>query len=126
MDNKLDRGLFAFAADTDADVFTGYPEVAGFKGDHETGRDAAAAINEKIGRLKRLVRDAIAASGAEGLTPEECAEKTGIPRVSVQPRFSELKLLGVIVPSGVRRTNPSSGKSAVVWIAIEPVQGEAA
>jgi hypothetical protein len=125
MDRSIDRVLFGEPIDEDPRT---YPDAAGFKGEHETGRDAAADINKKLGRIKRMVRDAIAASERKGLTPEECAHVTGEPRVTCQPRFSELKSQGVIVPSGERRTNPSSGKSAVVWVMTEygpPAQGGA-
>lgn len=92
-----------------------YPDAAWFKGEAETGREAAEAVNEKLGRLQAMVQDAIRGTGPLGLTPEEMAERSGLPRASVQPRFSELKRKGVIVDSGHRRRNPSSGKRAVAW-----------
>lgn len=96
-----------------------YPHAAGFKGTAETSREAAEAIASKLGRLQRMVAEAVMAKGAYGLTPEEMAEQHNIDRVSVQPRFSELKLKGLIVDSGRRRSNPSSKKKAVVWVAKE-------
>ncbi|HWV12556.1 MAG TPA: hypothetical protein VN110_04605 [Sphingobium sp.] len=96
-----------------------YPHVAGFKGTAETSREAAEAIAPKLGRLQRMVAEAVKARGAYGLTPEELAEQANIDRVSVQPRFSELKIKGLIVDSGRRRSNPSSRKKAVVWVAKE-------
>jgi hypothetical protein len=96
-----------------------YPNSAGFKGAAETGREAAEAIAPKLGRLQRLVLDALKARGAYGLTPEELAAQREMDRVSVQPRFSELKAKGLIVDSGKRRSNPSSRKRAVVWVLAE-------
>lgn len=100
---------------TPADLMT-YRDLPGFKGEAETGRDAAADIAPKLGRLQRMVRDAVTNRGSQGLTPEEAADILGLDRVSVQPRLSELKAKGVVVDSGLRRTNPSSLKRAVVWV----------
>ena len=93
-----------------------YPNAAWHKGEAETGREAAEAINKKLGRLQRQVFDAVKVRGANGLTPEEAADLLSIDRVSVQPRFSELKAKGLIADSGKRRVNPSSRKRAVVWV----------
>ncbi|WP_085810712.1 hypothetical protein [Sphingomonas sp. TZW2008] len=95
---------------------TTYPDTPGWKGVFDTGRDAAAAMAPKLGRLQRLVRELVAARGPQGLTPEEAANMSGQDRVSLQPRFSELKAKGAIVDSGMRRQNPSSRKRAVVWV----------
>ena len=96
-----------------------YPHSAGFKGPAETSQEAAEAIASKLGRLQRLVFDAVKARGAYGLTPEEMAGTHNIDRVSVQPRFSELRAKGLVVDSGKRRSNPSSRKRAVVWVLAE-------
>jgi hypothetical protein len=96
-----------------------YPHSPGFKGSAETSRQAAEAIAPQLGRLQRLVNDAVKARGTYGLTPEEASEVLGIERVSLQPRFSECKAKGLIVDSGRRRLNPSSRKRAVVWVALE-------
>lgn len=96
-----------------------YPHSPGFKGTAETGRQAAETIAPQLGRLQRLVREAVKARGHYGLTPEEACDVLGIERVSLQPRFSELKAKGLVADSGRRRLNPSSRKRAVVWVAIE-------
>ncbi|WP_080572809.1 hypothetical protein [Sphingobium yanoikuyae] len=96
-----------------------YPHSAGFKGSAETGRQAAEAIAPQLGRLQRLVQDAVQARGSRGLTPEEACDVLGMERVSLQPRFSELKAKGLVVDSGKRRLNRSSSKHAVVWVAKE-------
>ena len=96
-----------------------YPHSAGFKGAAETSREAAEAMAPKLGKLQGLVLEAVKARREYGLTPEELADRREIGRVSVQPRSSELKAKGLIVDSGKRRSNPSSQKRAVVWIARE-------
>lgn len=96
-----------------------YPHSAGFKGSAATSREAAEAIAPKLGHLQNMVLAAVKSRGAYGLTPEELAGSRDIDRVSVQPRFSELKAKGLIVDSGRRRQNPSSRKRAVVWVAKE-------
>jgi hypothetical protein len=93
-----------------------YPDLPGYKGEAETGREAAAAIAPRMGKLQRLVHQMVTQRGSQGLTPEEACDMSGEPRVSLQPRFSELKAKGAIVDSGMRRANPSSKKRAVVWV----------
>jgi hypothetical protein len=122
----FDRDLFGHVAEAESSALAIYPDAAWFKGEAETGREAAEAIAPKLGYLQNLVRDAIASRGPNGLTPEEAVDECGKDRVSLQPRFSELKAKGVIVDSGLRRRNGSSGKRAVVWVLPEfgPKQDE--
>jgi DNA-binding Lrp family transcriptional regulator len=94
-----------------------YPSEAGSKGSAETSGDAAASID--CGRLQRMTLRAIREAKRAGRTSEEAAQRLDLPRVTVQPRTSELKAMGLIRDSGMRRTNASSGKRAVVWIAKE-------
>ncbi|KQS04513.1 hypothetical protein ASG11_09850 [Sphingomonas sp. Leaf357] len=93
-----------------------YPDQPGFKGEAETGREAAAAIAPHLGRLQRIVLGVVTDRGALGVTPEEAGEVLDMARVSVQPRFSELKAKGQVVDSGIRRINASSRKRAVVYV----------
>lgn len=103
-----------------------YPNAPGWKGTAETGREAAAAIAPKLGRLQRLALDLVSARAAQGITPEEACDLSGEQRVSLQPRFSELREKGQIVDSGRRRQNPSSRKNAVVWVLPQYKQEDAA
>ncbi|WP_085810152.1 hypothetical protein [Sphingomonas sp. TZW2008] len=96
--------------------FETYPDRPGFKGDSETGREAADAMKECSGRYRRMALDLVKQRQAQGILPEEAADLTGVPRTTLQPRFSELRAQGLIVDSGMRRRNPSSGKKAVVWV----------
>lgn len=116
MNDLYDRELRASAAGGYSSPGAIYPNTAGFKGSAETGREAAEAINAKLGPLQSLVLRKLRERGPYGLTPEECAELAGLGRVSLQPRFSELKAKGLIADSGKRRVNSSSRKRAVVWV----------
>lgn len=95
-----------------------FPDAPGWKGPHETGRDAAGAIAPKCGRLQRLTLDVIRAAARNGLTADEASAALRLDRWSIQPRISELRAKGLIVASGLRRRN-ASGKNAVVWVAVE-------
>ena len=116
MSDLFDREFHASRAGGYSSPGHVYPNTAWHKGAAETSREAAEAINKKLGGLQRRVFDAVAARGANGLTPEEAADLLAESRVSVQPRFSELKAKGLIADSGQRRVNPSSRKRAVVWV----------
>ena len=98
---------------TDQD-FTIYPAYPGAKGSSETGHEAAAAIAPITARLQRAALAAIRDAGAAGLTTCELADMLGFERSTIQPRTSELRVLGRIVDSGMRRRNPN-GKRAIVW-----------
>lgn len=94
-----------------------YPNEAGSKGPAETGPEAAADVD--CARLQRLVLGSIRRAQKAGRTAEEVANALQLPRVTAQPRTSELKAKGLIFDSGQRRINRSSGKRAVVWVAKE-------
>jgi predicted transcriptional regulator len=102
-----------------------YPSEPGFKGDAETSREAAEAMQSKCGRLQQIAFCHIRAAGASGYTADELAEAMGMDRWTVQPRTSELKAKGLIVDSGQRRRNVT-GKRAVVWTLPEYKQEQAA
>ena len=92
---------------------TGYPDAPGHRG-VETSVQAAEAVLPGLGRLQKLVLDAIAARAALGATADECATLLGLDRWSVQPRTSELRRKRLIVDSGLRRRNETR-KNAIVW-----------
>ena len=93
-----------------------YPDAPHGRG---TGSSVRAAI--EIADLARTIRGkaerALRDLGSYGATAEELAGRLGYPRVSVQPRISELRAVGKGRKSGRRRRNPSSGKMAAVWVA---------
>lgn len=88
-----------------------YPIMPGAKGADGTSQDAAIAFQPCASRLRLAALKWLARLG-EG-APLEVVEKSGIARESLQPRFSELRRLGLVEPTGERHTNPS-GKSAAV------------
>ncbi|WP_260482371.1 hypothetical protein [Sphingomicrobium flavum] len=92
----------------------GYPHTPGHRG-VDTSIEAADQLARKLGRLQRMALEAITRAGAAGLTADELAERLDMDRYSIQPRTSELKRMGKIVDSRLRRKN-CTGKSAIVWV----------
>lgn len=90
-----------------------YPRAPGFK-ERTTSRDAARAAESGAETLRAEAFAAIAAAGERGLTADECAADLGRGVLSVRPRVSELRNLGKIAPSGLRRRN-ESGAGAIAW-----------
>lgn len=78
--------------------------------------EGSGAASARLGPLQRLSLTAITAVGHGGLTAMETSTATGRGTSSIQPRISELRRKGLVVPSGQRRRNPS-GKTAIAWIA---------
>lgn len=101
-----------------------YPDAPGHRG-VETSIAAAADIAPKLGRLQRLAAETIRAAGPFGLTADELAERVELPRWTIQPRTTELRIKGLVVDSGMRRPN-CTGKAAKVWVAPEFQRSEAA
>jgi len=92
-----------------------YPETPGRRY-VDTSVAAADAIQHKLGRLQRIALRAIENAGVRGLTTDELAAVLDMDRYSIQPRTSELRLLGLIGDSKQRRPNRSR-KMAIVWVA---------
>lgn len=51
-----------------------------------------------------------------GITVREAALLIGEDNDNINPRFSELRVAGLIRDSGVRRLNAHSGKKAIAWV----------
>lgn len=98
-----------------------YPDDPGAKGPDGTSQDAADAIAPNVPRLRRVAMLALARLGEA--TPLEVVAVAGVAREALQPRFSELRVMGLVEPTGTRRRNPS-GKYAAVLRLTE--QGKAA
>jgi hypothetical protein len=94
------------------DLFT-YPFAAGYT-ERSTSKDAADQI-EKSGRAKSLREKVLAFfdAGHEG-TSEVVAEIMGEPFQAIQPRISELRKQGKVIPSG-RRERMDRGGMGHVW-----------
>lgn len=95
---------------------SGYPYEPA-PGQTDTSVAAARSIASATGRMQRMVWLALCEIGKRGATAEELARRLNMTRYAVQPRTTELKLLGLIRDSGARRPN-ASGKSAIVWEAV--------
>jgi hypothetical protein len=99
------------------DLFS-YPDGPGFK-----ARDTAQAAAEDAAETATLLRARALAvlERSNGLTADEVAGRMGASILSIRPRISELTRLGKVRDSGERRLNVS-GKSAVVWAAVQPAR----
>lgn len=91
MSQKSPRDLFAYAEQ--------YPNAPA-QGVTETSRAAAALIAHEFTELQELVYKSLQ---AEPGTFKEVMVRIDRPRENVQPRFSELKLLGLIFGTGEKR-----------------------
>jgi hypothetical protein len=78
----------------------------------DTSIDAADRIAPETELLRNLVLDALKSGGKTVHETADMLERT-VP--AVQPRFSELRKLNLIVDSGDRRLNAASGRNAIVW-----------
>jgi DNA-binding MarR family transcriptional regulator len=88
-----------------------YPHLPGAKGTDGTSQEAAIAIAPRVTHLRSLALKALARLGEATMLEAVCV--AGVERESLQPRFSELRTMGLVEPTGYRRPNPS-GKSASV------------
>lgn len=90
----------------------------------DTSIDAAAIAATKASLLRRLVITTLCGH-PENLTVDQTCAITKRPRYSLQPRFTELRKLGLIRDTGERRFNVS-GARAIVWRAVYLDQQEKA
>lgn len=88
-----------------------YPHEPGHKGTDGTSEAAADAIAPSVPRLRLIALRTLARLGAA--TVLEAVAASGIAREALQPRFSELRAVGLMEATGERRRNPS-GKAAAV------------
>lgn len=93
-----------------------YPYEPGAKGltiaTHGTSADAAEAMAPSRKRLHLIALHTLHELGAAA--PFEAVAVSGVKGAAQQPRFSELISTGMIEPTGERRRNPDTGKSAAV------------
>lgn len=88
-----------------------YPDTPGAKGPNGTSQEVAKAISGKVKALRYLALRTLHLLGEA--TVLETVASAGVSRESLQPRFSELRVMGLVEATGSRRRNPS-GKSAAV------------
>jgi hypothetical protein len=91
-----------------------YPDNPGAKGPDGTSQDAAEAIAPSVPHLRRVAMLALEQLG--DATPLEAVAVAGVPREALQPRFSELRAMGLVEPTGARRRNPSGKYAAVLCL----------
>jgi DNA-binding MarR family transcriptional regulator len=89
-----------------------YPAIPGAKGPDGTSQDAAEAIAPCVTHLHHIAMCALDRLGEA--TVLEAVAAACMTRESLQPRFSELRALGLVEPTGARRRNPSGKKAAVL------------
>lgn len=93
-----------------------YPTTPGYKATAtETSRTAAAAVRPTV-EMQR--QDCMEHLNQCDLTADEVAQRLGRSVLSIRPRISELNAMGRVTATDARRRN-GSGKSAVVWRAVE-------
>lgn len=88
-----------------------YPQTPGAKGTDGTSQDAAEAIKPCVSYLRRVAMRSLDKLGEA--TVLEAVAFAEVNRENLQPRFSELRAMGLVEPTGARRRNPS-GKGAAV------------
>lgn len=91
-----------------------YPHTPGVKSDDRTARDAADRTEPTVAARHARILAALAGAGPTGLTADECAVKIGVRWDQLRPRFSELRKLGRIVPTGEERAS-AHGNPMMVW-----------
>ena len=92
-----------------------YPIAPGYKVSG-TSQESAQRIAPQVKGLRAKVLASLSNHGPA--TPDETAERLGLSILSIRPRFSELKEIGLIEETGKRRRN-DSGHSAEVWRAVQ-------
>ena len=95
----------------DAEQAAVYPHSPAHTSD-DTSIAAAEDLKDRVSALRRSVLDIVI---EHPCTVHECAALMGLPVPTVQPRFSELRTLGLITDTDDRRVNATSGKKAIVW-----------
>ena len=93
--------------------FDRYPHKAGHRG-VRTSKQSADEINPQLSRLKKMIIIELEKVFPEGLTGSELAKRTKRNLLTIRPRTTELKLLGLITDTEKTRKN-DGGKSEIVY-----------
>ena len=89
-----------------------YPENSGAKGPDDTSLDAAKAIEPRASYLRQIAMCSLDRLGEA--TVLEAVAFAEVARESLQLRFSELRAMCLVEPTGARRRNPSGKRAAVL------------
>lgn len=96
-----------------ADRYPHQPAASGLSAmTFATSEEAANAIASTVTCLRLLALRTVDRLGTA--TSHEGCEAANLPRDSLRPRFSELLKMGLLEPTGERRRNRETGKSAAV------------
>lgn len=90
-----------------------YPHVAGHRG-LGGSIEAAEVITPNLPHLQGAVLGALEQAGERGATGDEIAAALGWDKYRVRPRTAELRKLGRIMDSGLRRRS-DAGIASIVW-----------
>ena len=93
--------------------FDKYPHKAGHRG-VRTSIKSADEINPKLRRLQKMILIELEKVYPEGLITSELAKLTNRNILTIRPRTTELKLLGLIIDTETTRKN-DGGKSEIVY-----------
>lgn len=98
---------------TFADLRRLYPEFPGFKA-AGTSEEAAQAIAPRVKGLRLRVLNVFKGSHPQGMTPDEAADSLKLSILSVRPRCSELRRLGLLERMLARHPNDSGCQANVL------------
>ena len=93
--------------------FDRYPHKAGHRG-VRTSKQSADDINPQLSRLKKMILIELDNVFPDGLTGSELAKRTDRNLLTIRPRTTELKLLGLITDTETTRKN-DGGKPEIVY-----------
>ena len=93
--------------------FDKYQNVAGHRG-VRTSVQAADEINPYISRIKKMIAIELESVFPGGLTGTEIAERIKKNILTIRPRTTEMKLLGIIVDTEKTKIN-DAGKPEIIY-----------
>ena len=88
-----------------------YPYLPGFQVGSETSKEAAEAIEGRVPTIRDMVWAVLI---DRSMTPDEVASALNLSILTVRPRVTELRRMGLIRDTGQRRSNESGHKAAVM------------
>lgn len=91
----------------------------GYK-ERTTSKEASRKIAARAPTLRELCVKALTDAWPSGMTPDQCADRIGRSVLAIRPRFTELKVLGIIEPSTRVEFNASGVKARVYFLKRRP------
>ena len=93
--------------------FDKYPNVAGHR-NVRTSIQSAEEINPYISRIKKMIAIELESVFPDGLTGTELALRLKKNILTIRPRTTEMKLLGIIMDTEKTKKN-DAGKSEIIY-----------